>query len=744
MFSSKTFAQVAFICLLLTLSACTLGVPNVEVTPTLAPTASATLPATQVLDVPTLTALPSATPTETLAPSATHTGTASPTLTAPPSSTPTATPSATNTLTPTATNTGTASPTATPSNTPTLTPSATPTTPPTATNTRPPTVTPLPTIGATATFTLTPTATPSATPTQTPLPSITPTPTLTPSATFTLTPSATNTPIPPSPTRTLSAQELAQFNTPQAPAPIGVRETETPAPTLDATPTFITVEAPATFPPQVAQVPTSEPQAPQPDGAPALPTFAPSPTPQPTVALAPQEIPPTVSLDSLLAQPPVQFNAPLLYGFAITTTGGGEVAAGAFDTGGNTGNVVLFERNPVNPNEYATVNTTGQIYLGNLGGASGINGDPFTAFTYQVVNREDNDAAVSEVTWSQGGVLAFVIAANKTNKDGIWTLDGGARQLLRDCPYEGHAGCFTVAGERNASQWRTREILWGRGESLNRMIVRLNLPNEGRDAFILLDPASANPERLPFVYRYDSAHWSADGARVVVSGIAPDGQPVIGILSASGGDVQVIYNGAAQGITPREAVERPQGGILAFGTDFNTGGAVFLMDGSGNRLSQNIGGAAPRRIEWSADRSAALVQTQDGRSYTVNAVNGTIQDITAQAGSRAVSFVEGTLPPTAAAPPPAANSGVPSGVVEGSRYTPGEQLRVAALNGLNVREQPSVSGAVIGGVLQGEYVAVLAGPVNADGVEWWQVKTASNVRGWIAGTISGLDTLITP
>jgi hypothetical protein len=523
------------------------------------------------------------------------------------------------------------------------------------------------------------------------------------------------------------------------PAPLGVRETPTAVPTLDVTPTFITAEAP-TIIAVVITPPTQESLPPQPGGDASQPTPTPPlPTLAPTVFIEPNEIPPTVSLDSLVAPPLPQDVPPSLLTFAITTTGGGGVASTTFSSG-NVSNTVLFEQNPVNGGEYALVNTVGQLYVGGLGSAPGVAGDPFTEFTYQVFSRDENDAAVGDISYAPNGTLAFVINAGKQNKDGIWVLQGGPRQILRDCPFEGHPGCLTVQGQRNASTWISDELRWsGNGQQL---IVELRLPSEGRRGFILLDVNSANPEVLPQVYRYDSAHWSQDNNRVLVSGIGPDGQAVIGWLNATGGEVQVFFNGSSAGVYPRQAVEQPGGRVVAFGSDFG-GGPVWLIDGFGTRLSDNIGGAPPARIEWSPDRSAAVVQTVDGRTYVVNANNGAIQDITGQAGSLAVGFVPGSLPPPVnnAAPP---QSSIPSGVVEGSRYQPGQQLQVAAVGGLNVREQPSTAAAVVSGVLPGEYVAVLAGPVEAEGFEWWQIKTATDARGWIAGTINGFDTLIVP
>ena len=61
---------------------------------------------------------------------------------------------------------------------------------------------------------------------------------------------------------------------------------------------------------------------------------------------------------------------------------------------------------------------------------------------------------------------------------------------------------------------------------------------------------------------------------------------------------------------------------------------------------------------------------------------------------------------------------------------------------LNIRTGPGVAYPFARSFLEtGEYVAILAGPVQADGATWWQVQTADGIVGWIAGEINGLVTL---
>jgi len=197
----------------------------------------------------------------------------------------------------------------------------------------------------------------------------------------------------------------------------------------------------------------------------------------------------------------------------------------------------------------------------------------------------------------------------------------------------------------------------------------------------------------------------------------------------------------AVGYWVQDAVQRSNGQIVALGRQGDPFGPMRIINQNGDFLTGDIGGGPPQSVEWSPDGSAVLV-TAGGRRY-VASVNGSVQDITdSTAGSTGIGWVTGGLPSgggtgsSSGAPP----DFVPSGVVEGSRYTPGQQLRVLS-ESLNLRAQPNTGAEVVGGVFSGEYVAVLAGPASFDGIEWWQVQTASGNVGWLAGVINGFDTL---
>jgi hypothetical protein len=104
--------------------------------------------------------------------------------------------------------------------------------------------------------------------------------------------------------------------------------------------------------------------------------------------------------------------------------------------------------------------------------------------------------------------------------------------------------------------------------------------------------------------------------------------------------------------------------------------------------------------------------------------------------------VSGRLPPpidleTTELPP----NFVPGGVIEGSRFTPGQQLRVVTAVDLRVRTNPNVEANQLGAAPIGSFVAILAGPVNNGCCEWWQVKTAGGLIGWVAAIIDGVPSL---
>lgn len=91
------------------------------------------------------------------------------------------------------------------------------------------------------------------------------------------------------------------------------------------------------------------------------------------------------------------------------------------------------------------------------------------------------------------------------------------------------------------------------------------------------------------------------------------------------------------------------------------------------------------------------------------------------------------VPPTATptqAPPTAAPTAPPTQAPAG--MTVGAQARVAAGGGVNVREQPSAKGKLLGRLNTNAVVKLLDGPTQADNYAWWKVDNGAGLVGWAA------------
>lgn len=772
--------------------------PTATHTPTNTPTATATYTATHTptftltpSDTPTGTQIPSATPTHTSTPTPTFTptftpiptDTHTPTFTVTPSITPTGTqtPSATPTITPTPTHTSTPTPTftltftpiptdthtptftVTPSITPTgtQTPSDTPTNTPTATATFTLTFTPLPTNTPTASATPLPSNTPEPTPTRiltntptathtptsTPLPTITPTATLT--ATYTLTP--TNTSLPTfTPIPTLDETALARIlGTPTPTIPptwtLVAQSSPTPtvpptwtaiaqsSPTLDVTPTIITATPGA----DSGIINTPIPSTPEPQINAPTSTFTPQPTLfQPTVAVNP---------DLLVA--PVA--PPSSNQTTFSTVGAGayqyNVGLGGVFTYNNvqlSGGVALFAPNPADPSSFMRTNQFGMLLYKPIGSPNeGVMS--FTPFFdgFSAPSRDANKNRILEIDWSADGQrLSFRIDTPRgldNGAAGVWfwqpareSQNDPTYQIIRDCVEPGYKPCDIVNGS-NASFWKTTGVEWSPLRGNYTVLLTVHLPQEGRNALAITQAVrDANyAQQAPTFFRYDYGYWLNDGQRIIVSGRRPDGRVIIGFTNSALTGEQVIFDASAAGLWVQNAVQRPNGQIVALGRsgDAFSGGSVALYDSNGNALSAPIGNASPEDVRWYPDRSAVVVSVQ-GRQYTVRVDGGSISDTTDL--TRNPSFGSGGV----------GTSAVPQGVIQGSEYVPGQQMRIITSN-LNIRQDPSTGSLIQGGLVFGDYVAIIAGPYDNEGFRWWKVQTASNIVGWIAGTINGALTI---
>lgn len=722
--------KLLFLLLVILLAACNLSVP--EVTPTVAPSRTPS-------NTPVVSSTPSTTPraTEVLM-------LVTPSLTPSPDSTqtplPTDTPTVTNTPRPTNTATVTPLPSDTPMQ-PTDTPTVTPSLTDTPTGTTPPTDTPLPT------FTPFPTDTPTPIPTETPVPSPTllPLPTDTPPPTLTPLPSQTptNTDAPPvpdtmtpnfTPSPGVTPQRQLPTNLPQIgalPSPTPRNETPEPAPTLDVTPVFITVNAPV---PLFNATPIPASSTPE-----AQPTVTLTET---AAAATPTLLPQTVGLPSTSDFLLSNSIEPGTLAYVLNPNGAG-FSGNPFPS--LIPNPMLLAQNPANPNEYVAVTNMGQIlhipdYAGNR--VERLNIDIFTEHHYAPMESiENNDKPVLAVEWSVDGKLAFIVDGDSGDDDGVWywTPDGEQRQLLAECPDPDNC---TVIERRGLSRWDSDDIAWSPPAETqpDALLVTLDLPDNGRRALIVIDPETANWQVIPPLLMYDYGSWSADGSQIIVSGRAPDGTMVIGRVNRDGGNPQLI-NMSERGFGWTQSAVEFNGQVYGFAS---SGGdaPVQLVDGSGNALTGTIGSRRPERIEWSPDNRAALIVINEDdrlRYYVQQIGQPAAQEITEVVAQAATvqwigqpSVPQGAqIQPTVPPPPP-----VPP--TEAPLFAPGQL--VTANSELNLRDAPSVDGNIMRVLQAGDILRIISGPVVDGTLEWYQVDY-QGVGGYVAGVIEGVPYL---
>lgn len=452
-----------------------------------------------------------------------------------------------------------------------------------------------------------------------------------------------------------------------------------------------------------------------------------TPTPPPTVALqvtlAPT-IPAAVAAATFVPILPPQ--VPNARTFALSGTGAAPLVGLGEDT-------QLYVQNPIYDNIFGWINSNGRLNFTDVSTGART---PMVCWPVSPNESERGTLSIDLIAWSpDGNYVAFHTVPNTGDADpnGLFVMNW--RSLSADCSqheiYYIMPDCPTACSN-NSPLRTTRSIRWSPSGAM--LIIEAEPSDIGRRGVFVRSAFAENNGVPPLPYDY--GYWSNDGGSVIVSGRGPDGRPVVHQVGLDGTLIRVVID---NGIWMRDAVQRPDGSIVALGGP-DPGGAYSLYNEAGVAITQPIGNAAPTRVIWSPARGAVYVETANGRKFIVY-LNGAITEVTNQVGDAlAVNWVGGSpLVTNTVSTVPIIST--PSGVIEGSQYQPGQQLRYVGQVALNIRAAPGTNSPVIGALQVGSYVVILAGPSDVGGIVWWRVQTADGTIGWIAGAIGGVSVL---
>lgn len=393
--------------------------------------------------------------------------------------------------------------------------------------------------------------------------------------------------------------------------------------------------------PTATQLPTETPTLP-PTNTPIPPTFTPTFLPTATLAL-PTE-PPTTTPQTIImatagpvATVPEVFptSAVIVEGFSPSSPGsgrytlspdGGAVALGEFNLNFPT---VLYAQNPANPNQYAVVNPTGQIFfvydyanqrLDRVGMTN------FTRFHYQITSRADNDKPITKMEWSRDGTLAMLIDGDQNLDDGVWIWSpslGTFFQMLRECWHP--AICENIMNKQGMDDWEARDLKWSPDSGA--VLIEISITHEGRNAWVITERSRPDPGNVPPLNRYDYATWSLNSQFIVVSGRGPDGTVVYGRVSRDGVRTAITPISAVGFNWIQDAVEF-DGKIYAFASRNGMGDALQLIDEFGTEITPPMF-TNPQRISWGPGNRACLV-VSGGRYYLIFLPTGEVREITGE------------------------------------------------------------------------------------------------------------------
>ena len=219
----------------------------------------------------------------------------------------------------------------------------------------------------------------------------------------------------------------------------------------------------------------------------------------------------------------------------------------------------------------AVVDSRGLLYMffGGLTAQDGARVRVLPFSNFEPSSADTNQARVRLIGWSpDGNYLAFLVDAEADDRDGVWFTNnpqqGGIRfasQVFRECPLV-MTSC-TVDFGGGPFFFNSLHFEWN--NLSNALVIELYLPHEDHRAFTVIG-LNADPTHLPPIYRYDYASWSWDGTRVLASGGGEDGLVGLRWIDPATGSIQLILNSGAHGLWLQDAVEQPNGRIVALGS----------------------------------------------------------------------------------------------------------------------------------------------------------------------------------
>ena len=352
-------------------------------------------------------------------------------------------------------------------------------------------------------------------------------------------------------------------------------------------------------------------------------TVAPSGTPQPL------ETDPNV----LLRQ--IRLNPELLRVVAATSDG---ISTSALIAPVKE-DVDVFVPNPVDPNQFVTVDAFGTFTLWTNGQGQGLPA-PFTPFA--PADRASNDKLVVNAAWTPDGKTLVVALDNpdrRSAEDGVyWWEIGvtGANQIAHNCRPGADNCLYFVSSDGNPGNWYATSAAWSPdGEQL---ITRAFMDGYGYDGFMLMDRTTDRTHRPGFC-PYEFSEWTQDGTALVVSGRDNNNLPTLGTVTP---DCKTFEPSAVWGTAwyTRNGVMRPDGTLVALGRVGDGEGAFKLIDGQGTELTADIGFTTPEYVQWNATRDAVYIRTEDGRSY-VASITGGVSEVTDLVGAaKAVAWIQ--------------------------------------------------------------------------------------------------------